>query len=208
MLFQSPKGRSGVARLRGRVSITAAAILMIASVIVPASASAAAPKVSATTPQEARHCVVKLAHLEAGETVSRTLDSRCFNTFADAMSFVTKGKTHLGPNATPADLAPDALAGSNTLGIDFSDGNYSGSSFTATGDTPCTGGHNFAINSMPPSWDNVISSNYPSSGCDRARHWENTNHTGALIDCKPTNNCYYIGNAMNDRTSSEEWFDV
>lgn len=197
-----PQRRSWHSPQQRRLSIVATVALATLAIAFPAQVSAA------SNDAVARHCVARLAHLEPGETTSRVLSMACYQTFAEAIDHATNGKVHLGPNATPDQLSPEALASSYVLGIDFQHTHFSGASFTATGDTPCTGGHNFAIDTMPETWNNVVSSNYPSSGCDRARHWDGTYHTGALIDCRPSLNCYYIGDAMNDRSSSEEWFDV
>lgn len=199
------KSRNPSKRLWVKRRLTFIAVVVLASlaIVFPAQASAASEQ------GVARHCVVKLAPLEAGETSSRILASGCFMTFAKAIAFASNGRIRVGPGATPAQISPESLDASNVVGIDFSDWHFSGASFTATGGTAgCTGGHNYAINSMPAGWNNIVSSNYPSSGCNRARHWDGTNHTGALIDCHDNLDCYYIGDAMNDRTSSEEWFDV
>lgn len=189
------------ARRRWRLSFMVTLILAATAFVFPVTASAASN-------HPARHCTAQLAPLEVGQKASRILSQACFATFSEAIAFASGGRIHVGPNATPKDISPESLTSGFVLGIDFQNGSFSGSSFTATGSTECTGGHNFAITSMPGGWDNIVSSNYPSSGCNRARHWENTSYGGALIDCRPDQNCYYIGNAMNDRTSSEEWFDV
>ncbi len=186
----------------GRRLLALSAAVLTLSLAFPMAASAAS-----TSP--GKHCTVELAPLEPGQTTSRIVSQGCFATFSQAMAFASHGRVKLSASATPRDLLPEMLATTYVLGIDFKDGSYSGASFTATGATGCSGGHNFAITSMPPTWDNQVSSNYPSSGCNRAVHWEDTSYGGAQKTCtSDPATCYYIGNAMNDRTSSEQWFDV
>lgn len=169
-----------------------------------------------------KHCVVRLEPIQAGETKSRTVWSHCYQTFREAIAAATNGRVNLRDDVRPGQVTQSMLnagaspasvtSGGSVVGIDWNDGDYQGSSFTATVtyDFGCMNNHNYAITSMPGGFDNSISSNRPFTGCNRAVHWEETGYTGASRVChlNITDDCKYIGNAMNDRTSSEEWFDT
>ncbi len=186
----------------------AAAVLLVFAFTTPVQATSHVPGGPGGP-----HCVISLHPLGTGETQSRVEWTRCFPTFADAIAAATGGAVHLKSGVGPTNVTPDMLAvptgaaGQAVLSIDYQDSNYGGSTWTATSDNDfgCNGGRNYASPSMPPTWDNVVSSAKVFSSCDRFIHWENQSYTGANVDCSP---CSYVGDAMNDRTSSEEWFDT
>jgi hypothetical protein len=89
------------------------------------------------------------------------------------------------------------------IGIDYMNANYGGASYTWTTTATCTEFPEYWVSSMPSGWNDDISSYRDYAGCNVNPHWENVDYKGALANCGP--NCSYIGAAMNDRTSSEDW---
>lgn len=69
--------------------------------------------------------------------------------------------------------------------------------------TGCDPGHWWVMPNIGGQWNDRISSAKGYSGCVQFRHFEDENYAGALRNCTP--NCYYIGDAMNDRTTSLQW---
>jgi hypothetical protein len=118
----------------------------------------------------------------------------------------------MGPEAcyaTASELAAEIPSSQYTIGFDYMNTNYGGTSLQWTGGAPCSSNLGYGASSMPSGWNDDISSASSNwSNCNDWRHFENTDYNkkvnGAVIDCS-NNNCYYIGNAMNDRTSSETW---
>jgi hypothetical protein len=99
------------------------------------------------------------------------------------------------------------ISTTTVLSIDYFDANFQGATLTwwANGLVSCNGFPNFFSN-MPGGWNDVVSSYRDFANCNNNPHFENTNENaggGALVNCGPT--CGYVGDAMNDRTSSEEW---
>lgn len=105
--------------------------------------------------------------------------------------------------ATQLDLNAALPNTTYVIGIDYYDANYKGASLAWTGYSPCTADPFYGAPSMPSGWNDVISSYKDYSNCNHNPHWENNNYAGAVVSCGP--NCSYVGNAMNDRTSSEKW---
>lgn len=156
-----------------------------------------------------QHCVMNVLPFKAGEPLpaSDTVpEAKCFPSFPDAVSFATGGTVRLPATARPADLKESDLkpvhqAAPNeiVIGIEYRD-SYSGSSlvFVST-----VGGCGSYFVNLPGDWDNVISSSKSFAGCNHSYHYENANGGGASVDCG--GGCSFIGDAMNDRTSSIFW---
>lgn len=70
------------------------------------------------------------------------------------------------------------------------------------GSTGCTGGHHWQLHYIGDFNNDKYSSARNFGGCDIVRHFEHQNFNGAVKDCSP---CAYIGDAMNNRTSSLKW---
>ncbi|GAA1982964.1 hypothetical protein [Catenulispora subtropica] len=94
---------------------------------------------------------------------------------------------------------------SYAMGVDYVDAGYSGSSNTATtGDANfCRDGQSWYWNSMPGGWNDVVSSLRVYGNC-WTTIYEDINEGGAQATF--TSDSSYVGNAMNDRTSSQRWF--
>lgn len=94
---------------------------------------------------------------------------------------------------------------STVTGVEYQHANFGGATLTSsTGANGfvCTGSLtdvDLIYNSVPSGWDNIISSFRGFSNC-WTRIWENPNRTGSSFGF--TSESSYVGDAMNDRTSS------
>jgi len=197
--------------------------LKIGAVIVAAAAMAlpSLPATALTTGAVEQHCVARVfpqAAMKAPEII------RCFDSFAASVYFSTRGAVRLDPSASrseqiakldeaAAGLPPvpvpvavgelDALGDDNVrIGIDFSDYHYEGSTLTWMAASGCSSTVHWAWPAMPTGWNDVVSSARAYSGCTAWLHYQDNSYTGDVATCT----CYYIGDAMNDQTSSEEWY--
>ena len=102
-------------------------------------------------------------------------------------------------------MATAAPAATTAISVDYMDAGYSGASLTwfENGIVSCNGFPNYQASSMPSGWNDDISSYADYANCSNNPHYENNGFRGAVVNCGP--NCSYVGNAMNDRTSSEKW---
>ncbi|AKT38338.1 hypothetical protein [Chondromyces crocatus] len=160
---------------------------------------------------EFKHCAI--------ETSSRTADQadvrpasrapECFRTFSQALQFATSGRVQLPLEAVLEDLdeavgsldAP-GLDGTYVIGIEYDDANFRGSTKTYFGDTTCDGTERF-VSWVGEEWNDRISSARAYSECNHSYHYEHINFGGAIMDCGSS--CNYIGDALNDETSSIRW---
>jgi hypothetical protein len=171
-------------------------------------ANASAPLASPSA--DSRHCVIQALAVpdhQNTDAVPPPADApRCFRTFAEAISFVTEGQLDLAKDATPEDLdAPmlnNVAAATYVIGIEYTAANYGGASYIFGASATCSPA-TFGVTSMPAGWNETISSARAFSGCNHSYHYEHTSYTGAVKDCGT--DCSYIGDALNDRTSSIRW---
>jgi hypothetical protein len=112
---------------------------------------------------------------------------------------VTMPAAQAAPAAQPgASVSPLT---SYVLSIDYVNANYGGSSFIWYGGATCAS-TSYAQPTMPSGWNDVVSSFRTYSGC-LVDHFENTYYGGSSTGYWSSHS--YIGDAMNDRTSSEKW---
>ena len=78
-----------------------------------------------------------------------------------------------------------------------------GGSKTWTASNGCDFSHWWVVSDVGSVWNDRISSAKAYSGCIHFRHFEDINYGGAVVTCT----CYYVGDAMNDRTSSLQFDD-
>jgi hypothetical protein len=104
-----------------------------------------------------------------------------------------------------APIAAAVPATSTVISIDYLDASFQGASLTwyVNGIVSCNGYPNYLAPSMPSGWDNVISSYQDYANCSFNPHYEDNNYGKSNSNC--SSSCSYIGNAMNDQTSSERW---
>lgn len=103
-------------------------------------------------------------------------------------------------------LAAQAPAQASTVvGVEYQHANFGGATLTswvAPNGFVCTGSFSDVdawFDGVPAGWDNVISSFRGFSVC-WTRIWEHPNRVGASFGFAPDTS--YVGDAMNDRTSS------
>lgn len=162
------------------------------------------------------HCVVNSVAQPIGDTDMAAPSAapgpaQCFDTFSDAMFAATGGRVRL-PSAVTEDMLDDqilngksaATLASFVIGIEFVNRDFQGATLTITNAQTCLG-FTQSLASMPAGWNDVVTSAKAFSNCNNSVHFENANFSssGAQINCGAA--CSFIGNAMNDRTSSIRW---
>lgn len=167
---------------------------------------------------ERRHCATELVPQRTDAPVSAAAAQassrmQCFDTFAESLSFATKGAVRLAADATPDALDRShveraAAASSYVLSIEYLGLWWEGfwGSHTYYASNTCDQGYYFTATGM--GWlDNAIGSVHTFPGCLHGYHYDAANFSGTLIDCpsNPEWNCYYTMGIMNDRTSSILW---
>lgn len=131
---------------------------------------------------------------------------------------------HPGAEATSSDVGPTLCYSSMAnleqaktltpdttfvIGQDYMDTNYGGTMHEYDGGAQCSASIGYGDPGMPSGWnDDVSSARSGLANCNDFVHYENANYnnnvSGATVDCS-NDSCYFIGAAMNDRTSSETW---
>jgi hypothetical protein len=159
-----------------------------------------------------QHCVMYAMPFKPGEPLpaSDTVpEAKCFSTFPDAISFATGGTVRLPATATPANLEESDLKQVNqaapnetVIGIEYMDG-YSGSSLVIVSTFGGCGTLFVNLLGDKLGFNDQISSSKSFAGCNHSYHYENFDAGGAQVDCH--GGCTYIGDTMNDRTSSIFW---
>jgi predicted nucleic acid-binding Zn ribbon protein len=163
-----------------RMAVAAAGALALLVTATPAQAGA-----HTRAPTDARHCVVVLAPLEAGETTSRVLSEECA--------------------ATPEAAQRRSAAATGTLAstlllVLYADINYGGASTRLEGAYGAcdTAGYGF---SDLGTWRNRISSFKRFNWCQRVAGYDNVNYGGALLGVW-TADTPWVGSGANDRIDS------
>jgi hypothetical protein len=161
--------------------------------------------------EKGRHCVMETIAVREGEPLPENVtpaDPRCFQTFSEAIFAATGGAVSVTPNTKPEDFNGQALpddvqpAASYVIGIEYEHSNYRGSSLIYRSNQTCIGyQHSAAF--VGAAWNDRISSARAYSGCNHSIHYEHRDFGGASRDCGSA--CSYIGDAMNDKTSSIRW---
>ena len=165
--------------LRHKASLAALSAVCLGAVLTIAATSASASSTVSGSPSAATpYCTVTISNSTVGP-------EQCYATQASMDAAI-----------------PNVLT---VISVDYIDANYRGDSLTWTvsGSVTCNIFPSYQASSMPSGWNDIVSSYIDYANCNRNPHYENIRFTGAVADCGP--NCSYIGNAMNDRTSSEKW---
>lgn len=169
------------------------AVALLAGLMAPA-ATLAADGASSGQPVPAQHCVAL-----------PDKPSRCFATYAAGVSYATGGRvTTDDPSTAFRDVsAARLLDGLEIRAILFVDSGYGGSTFTIYDYDACT----WYGDTMISGWNDVVSSVQVGSTCGISlfeNTYQNVFQTGAQVNV--TSNTSYVGDGMNDRTSSWELF--
>ncbi|ATB39493.1 hypothetical protein CYFUS_004937 [Cystobacter fuscus] len=161
-------------------------------------------------PAQAQHCVMEAVAFKPEEAPPSDLPPAkqdCFASFAEAIAFATNGAVQLPPTVTPDQLTPelletDATPTQNVIAVEYQHSNYGGASLIFYNASTCAQSNMF-VSSMPSGWNDIISSALAFAGCNNSYHYEHVNYLGSVVNCGTA--CPYIGDAMNDRTSSIYW---
>lgn len=188
--------------------IAVIAVLMITTLLVPATSAQAQPK--------GKHCVAHLDPvLPESKEASKSTFLGCYDTFEEAIFVGTDGTVKLPPGISPYAVTGDLLkdygmgivpTASVVIGTDYNDvgfGEFLGT-FTWTGSGNCSPTLGFNVPAMPSGYDNWVGSAKSYSGCNNYYHYENTNYGGTSITCNMGNGCQFMG-TMNNKTSSEKF---
>jgi hypothetical protein len=163
-----------------------------------------------------RHCTIRLEPSVNGEP-SKTSDFACFSTFAEAMRYGSQGRVVLPADFRARDLTQQMLdeqlargggdgeEGMQTescclLSIEYDLAFYQGSTLEVwSGHAGCDSTHSYANPTLPPGFDNWISSADGYSGCDNVEHFSNQWYGGTsqMCDC--------LGMVNSNATSSITW---
>lgn len=200
-------------------AIAAAAGLVLGAHSSAALALGARPAAAAATGARAqapeRHCVVHLG--ERGRT-------SCHRTFRQAIADATGGRVadapldpaaalsdqtfnhHLDSTADGKKHARVAVQDAIVVSVEYEHADYGGSSRVFTGTHPCTattGDVDFVYSNLAAvGFDDTISSFMTFGNCF-VSHFENPDFGGIRTVFEPTRS--YIGDLMNDRSSSLQW---
>ena len=180
-------------------------IVSLGGLLIYGSVSRAA---SATThqprhPAQGQNCVAQAE--PAGNTATPT--ATCYSSFSAAIRAATAGRVRLPATARPGSVTPKMIdawnagpAVSFVLSVDYKDANFSGGSLTWTQQTDCG---NFQVASMPPGWNDVVSSLVTSTDCANTLY-QNTNFGGMTVSISKNTARSGLG-SFNDLTSSQKW---
>jgi hypothetical protein len=192
---------------RRKTLLKLAGLVVLLGLLGSASAAQARTPDAGRSATRGRHCIVRIDPVRPGQTVSTMSDLACFATFSDAIAAATGGAVHLSSTTAPTQLTEAMLAPATTttqtvIGVDYVNTHYGGNTLTwYTTYGNCTSTNYYNAASMPSGWNDVVSSAHAWANCNHWYHYEHINYGGARATCT----CYYIGDAMNDRTSSEKW---
>lgn len=151
------------------------------------------------------NCVVRVAPLASGDTVSAVATPLCFDSL-DAAVFEAVGSTASFALGAQVDTLVAALSRSNgprAIGVSFAAPRYLKGGviiWVAENDAGCATGLSYAAAVMPAGWDDVISSAIALGGCGTFTHYDLPKFSGARIDCT----CGAMV-AMDGLTSSVRW---
>lgn len=151
--------------------------------------------------QPGNHCV-----LAAGAATPT-----CYADFPAAIAAATGGRVRAPASATAAGTDPAFTSALNTVavtsgttvtGIEYANANYGGGTLTLTAPGPCDNSldADWAWNTLPAGWNDVISSFKSYSNCAQ-QLFLNTYRGGGAITGILTNSSY-VGATANDRASS------
>lgn len=167
----------------------------------------------ASAARKPSHCVIQTEAVRQGEIVpvySPNSKPQCFDSFSEALNAATNGGVKASQDLLPENLTAEMLAKSNlqpqatfVIGVEFVHAGFGGSSLTYSSSVTCDG---FVLSAsyVGNDWNDHISSAKAYSNCNHSQHFEHANFVGASVDC--FSECSYIGDALNDRTSSIKWF--
>ncbi|WP_242893044.1 hypothetical protein [Actinomadura litoris] len=197
--------------MRSILLTAATAVAATGALLAQPAASAAPSPSSGAASSPVRHCVV---HLTESGRVS------CYATFTEAINDATNGKIANAPRNARSAVADkgfngrlNALAKANrqsagiastVIEISFEHADFKGNSLTWETSAGCDNSSDvdWQAASVSGWWNDRISSFRNYADC-QSNHWEDINFQGSSTGYRNTTS--YVGDAMNDRTSSIKW---
>ncbi|MGI9007104.1 MAG: hypothetical protein ACR2FU_13085 [Streptosporangiaceae bacterium] len=177
---------------------------LIGLVLYAGSAAAGAAQARGSQPRAASGQACVAMALPAGDASPPTVT--CYASFAQAIAAATGGRVHLPASATPRTVsirqinAGAAPGNTYVLSIDYKNANFGPPPLAWTQTSQCG---NFQAASMPPGWNDVVSSVATYSGCANTQY-KNINFGGATFSIGRNSQVASMG-SFNDSTSSEKW---
>ncbi len=156
------------------------------------------------------------------DKAARTI-AQCFATQGEALATATGNTNYLSMSDDKvreefaATIAANGRLSADSqylLGADYWDTHYGGNYYYWYATQGCSSTYAFYVPTMPPGWNDKVSSALSSSGCNHFYHYIDSNYNNGLygagkyIDCGyGAGDCYTMylpdGSSMSDRTSSE-----
>ena len=197
--------------MRFRTRLTAVAVTAVAAAacaVAPATGALATPTKAAAHSAIAVETTVFTASVKSsGKACWNNTDTgawRCFSSFAGMKSAIARtGHPLFAAPRTKGRLPASVIRPLNSsylLNTDYADSNYQGTSYSFTTSEPSMcAGNVFTHTSLPPGWNDRISSFNPYGNCSE-KLWENTGPSGDTFG-------YTTGSAtlgsFNDKASAE-----
>lgn len=164
-----------------------------------------------------RHCLV---HMEPGDTAgpAKLGEMTCYKSISETILVATDGRVSLPTATQPGEVTEDLLRSAGydpddmtiaavLIGIDYLAPYYGGYSLTWAAPYGCydpyTGASYFwYTNTMPPGWDNQVSSAQTFSYCRSTTVYDNAylSGPGLTLGCDAP-----VMSWMDNRTSSQSW---
>jgi hypothetical protein len=194
-------------RIRATLAAAASIPLLLA---MATSAFAASP--SQAPLAAGRHCVNHLEHIAAGRSEAKITATTCFDSFAAAFRYMTRGQVSVPSTLRPDQVTPEMLQAGPlsvvVLGTDWGGDNYTSggfgdmSSINWEASSTCTASLSWTVTYVGNNYNDKISSAKSYGGCHRFNHFEDGGFGGSVRVCQP--NCSTMG-VMNNQTSSLSW---
>lgn len=155
-----------------------------------------------------RFCVVE-AHEGEPTDLAAAVEPEvtCFPRYSEAIFFAVgeqlpedaSPETH-GPKTLRAAVDP-AAAETHIIAYEYEHKSFGGDHIIITAPSPCSTKSKW-IN-LSSGWQERIDSAQAFAGCNNSYHYEHVNLGGSTRNCGQA--CWYVGDAMHDRTSSIHW---
>lgn len=151
------------------------------------------------------YCITRLEVGERGNAFSAESAppaAHCFDTFAEAISYATKGAVRVGPHATMDNLKPEEMMAAGVLAAEYDFTYFNGEIFTLDSSATCAQAGERWFASLPTSVDNRVSSvRLFDTSCITFKHFSEPNLAGNWIDCGTGYSCATMS-FMDNQTSS------
>jgi hypothetical protein len=182
--------------------------MMAAMAVGAAPASAESGQSETSSPAADTHCTFNI----------ETTASKCFSSFREVIQYLSHGQVVpkqadrltqdeaarvTTASAAMARSSGSVTAASTVTAVFYDNSGYGGSTLTATNSGGCDNFSDVDSQSLTPAFFNDRTSSFIGYSNCQVRIYENTNYSGASYYAGSTS---YVGNAMNDRMSSQRFY--